>query len=414
MGNLYCPAFGEEDALATNKPLGLIPLQASYDQTNSESTTARQFASVTTSVSASNSDSPPASDAQPVSALNSLGVQPSANDGQAVVNTQPVKAVNSPSAPPFAGEDQSVVATPPANSNQPFLNPISFRRIVPIVFDSAIDSKSVCIGERIMAKLKEDLCYGRNLIAPKNSLLRGCIVSCRTSRTLSHSLVQKEDRLKSGGVVEIRFNELIIDQNKLIPLIGLPVHQESIWQGADGYTHAINVDHNGRIVGAGRTLSKGQQDTSNALRVATFAPLPGSVLVSMVAAPVVMGAVGAASPDVAFNKPIDRNVKHRRLRGMAYGFASNLPGAFFVQAVVEKGSDVILNRGDELMIDLSINGFSNYQIAGINQPNVQREVLAVKAQVVTPPVTRLVPGLTNSCGTSPGKLALKPFIPTSE
>jgi len=414
MGSLCCPAFGEGDASANNKPLVLLPLTASYDQNkiDPESTAATQFASVTKSVNAPSSASQPVGAPQPAGAADSLSVPSASSEAQAILTVPPASAVNSTSVPLAFGHAQSANTEQSPLCSQ--LNPISFRRIVPIVFESNIDSKSICIGEQIMAKLKEDLYYGRNLIAPKNSLLKGCVVSCRGSRTLSNSLVQREDRLKSGGVVQIRFNELIIEQNKSIPLVGLPVHQESIWQGADGYTHAINVDHNGRIVGAGRALSKGQQDTANVLRAATFAPLPGSVLISTVAAPVVMGAIGAASPDVVFNKPIDRNAKHRRLKGMAYGFASNLPGAIFVQAVVEKGSDVILSRGDELMIDLSINGFSKYQIAGIDQAPAQREVLAVRAQVLTPQANRLVPGSINPYGASSSKLALKPFIPTSE
>jgi len=263
--------------------------------------------------------------------------------------------------------------------------PINMRRIVPIIFENCLDSRSVWVGDQITARLKEDLYYGKNLIAPKNSLLKGRVISCRNARTLSESMLHKEDYFKSSSAIGIQFDQLIVEQGKSIALIGLPAHQESTRLAADGYTYEINVDSQGRIIAAGKTLSKNQKDSYNMLRVATSAPVPGGFLVNIVAGPAVMGAVGAASPDLAFNKPLEPNVSHKRLKGMAYGFFTNLPGVAVVQAVTQKGNEVIVNNGDELMIDLTISDFNNAR--------QNTTVLAVQGQVLEPQQTkvRLIP-----------------------
>ncbi len=241
------------------------------------------------------------------------------------------------------------------SNNSQILSPIIMRRIISIILDGVIDSKFVKVGDPIRARLKEDLYYGSRLIAPANSILNGHVTSFRNGRTLSSALIQNEDRLNSNAALEIQFDSLVAANKNALPLFGRPVHQETVRMGKDGLLYGVTVDRQGKIVQGGRTLSRNQKNTYNMLRVATAVPIPAGLFVNIAAAPLVMGTVGAVSPELAFNKPPDASMNHKRLKGMAYGFVTNLPGAFFVQAVVEKGNEIVLNIGDELMVDITIN-----------------------------------------------------------
>ena len=122
------------------------------------------------------------------------------------------------------------------NTSTPILDLLSFRKIIPIVIESPINSRFVCIGDQITARLKEDLYYGTKVLAPQHSLLKGRVISYRAARTLTDATFQKEDRLKSNSAIGIQFTELVLDDGRSIPLIARPVHQETYRKGADGYT----------------------------------------------------------------------------------------------------------------------------------------------------------------------------------
>jgi len=256
--------------------------------------------------------------------------------------------------------------------------PVNLRRILPITLESAINSKSVKVGDKITAKLKENLYYGRQLIAPANSIVEGRVFFLRNSRTLSQATFKVEDRFKSNASLELVFDNIRANENYSIPITARPVHQQSTRTTADGLVYGIAVDHNGRVTQGGRTLTNNQKNVYNTLRVATVAPLPGGLILNLGGTPVIMAAVGAISPDIVFNKPIDKTVSHRRLKGMGYGFVTSLPGAFFVQSVVEKGNEIILSKGDELMIDITISNQLIQQTPSKPPP----EALVVKAKLL--------------------------------
>ena len=60
---------------------------------------------------------------------------------------------------------------------------------------------------------------------------------------------------------------------------------------------------------------------------------------------------------------------------MFYSFLTNLPGAFLVQSVVEKGSDILLNAGDQLAVDMQIKGNVQNPPAPITVADVHGAVL---------------------------------------
>ena len=61
----------------------------------------------------------------------------------------------------------------PQSPSNKIIGPIYLKRIIPIILETAIDSRSVKVGDIVFSKLKEDLYYGRQLIAPAGSLASG-------------------------------------------------------------------------------------------------------------------------------------------------------------------------------------------------------------------------------------------------
>jgi hypothetical protein len=61
--------------------------------------------------------------------------------------------------------------------------------------------------------------------------------------------------------------------------------------------------------------------------------------------------MGAANPSFAFMKPVGTNVRHRRLKGFAWGFLSGVPGSWLIEDTVVKGNEAIIKPGDEFLVE---------------------------------------------------------------
>jgi hypothetical protein len=68
--------------------------------------------------------------------------------------------------------------------------------------------------------------------------------------------------------------------------------------------------------------------------------------------PVALGVLGAANPSFAFAKPVGLNVRHRRLKGFAWGFLSGVPGSWLIEDTTVKGQEAIVKPGDEFYAEL--------------------------------------------------------------
>ena len=92
--------------------------------------------------------------------------------------------------------------------------------------------------------------------------------------------------------------------------------------GDDGLLYGIKVDHNGKITQGGRTLSQNQKCTFTVVRLSTGIPIPAGMFANIIAAPFIMGTIGAICPDIAFNKATDPAMTHKRLKGASYGICN--------------------------------------------------------------------------------------------
>jgi hypothetical protein len=228
-------------------------------------------------------------------------------------------------------------------------------RIMQVQLTTCFDSKTAFPGQPVQAILLEDFRLGEYKIAAAGAILNGQITSSTPARTLANASRDGSRRFRSRGCVSLQFDEIIDAAGKHVPITGTLVKQLGVVPGKKRWE--IRVDNQGRIVKSERALSPERQRTYNVARVAEMVPIPipgNFLLVNMVAVPIAIGVGGFADPSFAYNKPIDDDVAHRRLKGFEYAFLSNLPGAFYVQAFTEKGNEVVLKAGDQLAVNLAI------------------------------------------------------------
>jgi hypothetical protein len=247
---------------------------------------------------------------------------------------------------------------------------------IDIEITSAVSTKTAKLGDLVEAKLSQDFRWGPQLIAAKNSLVRGHVTDAQSARTLTHSAISSKRRLKSRGQLAVQFDEIIDTNGRRWPICATPSpRQKSSGKEEHSTRRVLEVDPSGHIVKAEAELAGGLKTTADATKVATMVPIPGTLLFTTLVPAVAMGAVGAASPSVAYDKPVDENTDHRRVKGATYGFLTNLPGAFVVTSVVEKGSEVALQPGDPLTLNVSIKE-TGHQLPPGEQLTVNGKVLS--------------------------------------
>ena len=50
-------------------------------------------------------------------------------------------------------------------------------------------------------------------------------------------------------------------------------------------------------------------------------------------------------------KPVGQNVRHRRIKGFAWGFLSGIPGSWLIEDTVVRGQEAVMMPGDELLAE---------------------------------------------------------------
>ena len=216
----------------------------------------------------------------------------------------------------------------------------------PVVITSQISSKTALKGETIQARLKYDLKIGDRVVAKKGAVVNGHINYSLKARTILHSLVSPERWYRNSGCIGLAFDEIINEKGEHLPLSAAPSRQARIVKNkAEG--RELGVNHNGQVTGPWA-----QQLRYKAVRIGlNFAMAPAGVF-SFGAMPVALGVLGAANPSFAFSRPVGLNVRHRRLKGFAWGFLSGIPGSWLIEDTTVKGQEAIIKPGDEFYCEL--------------------------------------------------------------
>lgn len=215
----------------------------------------------------------------------------------------------------------------------------------PVVVCSQINSKTAQKGDPFEARLKYDLKIGDRLIAPKGSKVTGHLDYVLRARCTMHSLLSPERWYRNSGCIGVAFDEVVNDKGEHYPLIAKPAQTARIIKNK-GEGRVLGVNHEGQVTGPWS-----QQLRYKAIRVGlNFAMAPAGIF-SFGAMPLALGVIGAANPSFAFMKPVGLNVRHRRLKGFAWGFLSGVPGSFLIEDTVIKGQEAIVKPGDEFLAE---------------------------------------------------------------
>jgi hypothetical protein len=132
-------------------------------------------------------------------------------------------------------------------------------------------------------------------------------------------VVSGECTFKSKGILAIQFDEIVDAKERRCPIRATQSPRRKYASNSEHSSRrAIAVDKEGNVK-AEPELTGGLKATSDVTKVATMIPLPGTLLFTSLTPAVAMGAVKAASPSVAYDKPIDEDRKNRRMKGATYG-----------------------------------------------------------------------------------------------
>lgn len=215
----------------------------------------------------------------------------------------------------------------------------------PVVMCSQVTSKSAHDGDALEARLKYDLKIGDRLIAARGALVQGHINYVLRARSAMHSLVSCERWYRNSGCLGVSFDQLINEKGEHIPLVAMP-HQTARIVKNKYEGRVLGVNHNGQITGPWS-----QQLRYKAIRIGLNAAMAPAGVFSFGAMPVALGVIGAANPSFAFMKPVGQNVRHRRIKGFAWGFLSGVPGSWLVEDTVVKGQEAVIMPGDEMLAE---------------------------------------------------------------
>ncbi|MBS2009506.1 MAG: hypothetical protein JST01_20805, partial [Cyanobacteria bacterium SZAS TMP-1] len=215
----------------------------------------------------------------------------------------------------------------------------------PVVVTSQISSKTAKKGDAVEARLKYDLKIGDRLIAHKGAEVHGHINYALKARSVMHSLVSPERWYRNSGCLGVEFDEIINEKGEHLPLVACPARTSRIVKNKNE-GRVLGVNHLGQVTGPWS-----QQLRYKAIRIGLNAAMAPAGVFSFGAMPVALGLIGAANPSFAFMKPVGNNVRHRRLKGFAWGFLSGVPGSWIIEDTVTKGQESIIKPGDEFLAE---------------------------------------------------------------
>jgi hypothetical protein len=223
-----------------------------------------------------------------------------------------------------------------------------------VALEETISTNSAHPGDKVRAKLIEDLKDGQVLIAPKGSLVVGKITEVDRKRRLISSELPSKRWLRASGGMRIEFDEIITTG-------GAKSHAGSKARTLNISAHPLSVSpaaqHNTQEPNAQPvTVAKdGNIESTRKPDMKPKAARSALGLVAIVAAPVsavVGGVAGAVKPSTVLPEAEgDNEKKHRHLKGFATGVVAGLPGGFLVNDSVLKGHEAVIPAGSQLLLE---------------------------------------------------------------
>lgn len=270
--------------------------------------------------------------------------------GALALSATVLQMLPAPAASPVASPTRATVSPKGSSFVSPFdvlLLPTAVQ--FPVVFDTAIDSRTARTGDVIECHLKEDLVFDTRLIAPAGSIVLGHIDHFVKSRTMTQAMASGDQRFHKTSIIKLAFTEIITPEQEHIKIEGILSRQKACF--GDKEERQVEVGKKGVVDSAEPRLS---DDTMVGAQVVNYAVGTGLSQLGSVATfgvlPLVMGVIGAANPSIITMKAVSRDDQHPRLRGMTMGVVSSLPGGPVIQSLIYHGSELNIKIGDELLV----------------------------------------------------------------
>jgi hypothetical protein len=245
---------------------------------------------------------------------------------------------------------------------------IKIGAVFPVVLSSQVSSKTSKKGDPIEARLKYDLKIGDRLIARKGAEVHGHINYSLKARPAMRALISHERWYRNSGCLGLEFDEVINEKGEHLPLVACPARASRI----------VNNKNEGRLLGVNKegqiACPSSQQWRDRAIRIGIHAALAPAGVFSFGAVPIALGLYGAANPSFAFMKPVGQNVRHRRIKGFAWGFISGVPGGMIIEDSIVKGQETVMKPGDVFLAELRQEFNGEPAIAAQLEPNATVKV----------------------------------------
>jgi len=222
--------------------------------------------------------------------------------------------------------DESLLAEQEARAKAPHEEKMPSSNQFRIAFETPVDSTSATTGDKIAAKLLDDLSIGDCIIAKSGSTINGAVCKIQRPKRLANSLRHKGARMQRGATLKIAFDSVYSTDGKCIKIGSNLPKQTSVFNN-NGKFKQIEVDESGNLI---RDLDVVRLDQSMGFAAPKSAVRMGLTMVlgpaAALVAPGVMAAVNAAQPKIANG----------------------------VQTMVARGSELSIAAGDQVFVEAQI------------------------------------------------------------
>lgn len=213
----------------------------------------------------------------------------------------------------------------------------------PVALVQAIDSSNLKSGDKVQALLLEPIELAGLKIIDRGAVLNGWVSTFHKRRSAMHSRLTASNWLNSSALVGMHFNQ-IFDGSRHFDIAAQPSPGSKITGNTDRLPQGF--DKNGRLL----VEFHGAKYILASAAISTIALLsgPGGLII----APAISGALGAAVPEYALDRPFESKTAKLRSRAAAEGMLKGLPGGFLATGLINKGPEVKLVSGEILLLEL--------------------------------------------------------------
>jgi hypothetical protein len=218
----------------------------------------------------------------------------------------------------------------------------------PVVLEGGLHSAHAAVGDAVRARLVKDMVVGGKVVARAGSLVTGEVSYRQRARNKLKSDLSIKRWRQTDGLIGLKFNEIISTDGYKLTMSASPAAVKSS-QDEGGKEPALGITSQGY-------LTTGGSGGLNKYDAAHFAvdgalSLTGPVG-SFVVAPLVHGALSAASPSYAEGRKVKAGERSGKTKRFAMGVIDGVPGGFLVTDAFRRGQEVVVPTGQLIMLEL--------------------------------------------------------------